>query len=78
MDHWDISDFTASTQNQASAEGASSSDPRHISPGSGGAWSSAYREPSASGETVYDLQGLVSHSGTLHGVSTDYCMFHLV
>ena len=51
------------------ADSISPADLRHISPGSGEAWSSStYREPSA-GDSVYDLQGLVSHSGTLHGVS---------
>lgn len=71
VNNWDISEFTSGAQVQSSIPGDSADTPdlRHVSPGSGGAWSSAYREPWGSGDTLYDLQGLVSHSGTLHGVS---------
>lgn len=72
LNNWNIKEFTSMSQDSP-ATGATT-DPSLFSPGAKGAsWfgqgnGSGGGTASGDSETLYDLQGLVSHSGTLHGV----------
>eukprot|EP01032_Pedospumella_encystans_P021152 gene21152-24010_t len=60
LNNWNINEFTSMSQDTTTA--GATTDPSLFSPGAKGAsWLGQGTE------TLYDLQGLVSHSGTLHG-----------